>query len=128
MRRIAVFAAFLAASPVAHADSIYRWISSQGVITYGNQPPPDAQDLTLLFGDDDRVRDTRRTAPGTAQRSETPIAGKEVPAAGRIVRSVDEATVARSARSIDARTRCEGQPGEDCAEPNRDTDEGTRSR
>ena len=35
-------------SPIAQADPIYRWVSPSGVISYGDQPPPDARKLQEL--------------------------------------------------------------------------------
>jgi hypothetical protein len=114
---IALSAALLAAPLMANADSIYRWVDAKGVTTYGNRPPSHARHLKVLGADDDHISVISTPRPSVEPRPRAPLAQNVIPIPERNVSLVDQATVARSARSLDWRQRCRAQRRVDCSDP-----------
>jgi hypothetical protein len=74
--RAAAIAALLAAAPAAQSE-MYRWIDSQGSVTYSNQLPHDmsvVRDLTVILGDPDKqASDLARVEPRAGTAGSLPL-------------------------------------------------------
>jgi hypothetical protein len=87
------------------------------VTTYGNRPPPNARSLKPLSKDDDHISVIPTHKPIVEHRIRAPQAETVVLPPEQSVSVVDQATVARSARSLKWREWCRAQHRVDCGNP-----------
>jgi hypothetical protein len=113
-----LLAAGLAAAPLAVAQ-VYKWTDERGSVNYGNKPPPNARNVTLVREDDGRVS----TVPGLVPDAVTTTPDQR--RIDRLERELDAERRANRSAQGDAlsyqawREQCLAERRVDCDDPNR---------
>jgi len=116
------------ALPLLAHGQVYKWVDQTGVVTYGNNPPPNAAGLTRLVDGDSRISVIPGSRPQPARGTPAPDLENRMTRDPQVFPSgVDRATVAALGRELEWRERCFAERRVDCTAPTAATYDTTPS-
>jgi hypothetical protein len=112
--------AWLAAAPAAWAQ-VYKWTDERGSVNYGNKPPPNARNVTLVREDDGRVSTVPGLSPEVMESQQNRADQRRI---DRLERDLEAQRRANRATGSGAeyqawREQCLAERRVDCDDPNR---------
>lgn len=122
LRRLLVpcVVAWLAGAPAAWAQ-VYKWTDERGSVNYGNKPPPNARNVTLVREDDGRVSTVPGLSPEAMESQQNRADQRRI---DRLERDLEAQRRANRAAGSGAeyqawRDQCLAERRVDCDDPNR---------